>query len=159
MLSAGGIAFETGVAAARAYTGLWRTESAAKSALQRAEKTDAFSNKFIKGRFAHNFCRVEFQLAGQGSKPKTATVDTRKIPDPAGHLRRLFGELVAFRVIEEPADVESAVAGQDKQEPALSADVPLAMPPVLPAQVPPAWMTPLPNRRDGHAQSGLGSRE
>jgi hypothetical protein len=90
---------------------------------------------------------MEFQGAGRGVKPKLAVVDTRMITDPSGHLRRLFGELAAFRVITELATVDLAAAGEGKQEPArptqtaAPADASPEPSRVLPGPIPPAWMT------------------
>ena len=100
MLAQGGVAFASGTDAARAYPDLWRTPSAAKSAMARAEKSAAFPYVLKKEASAANIVRVEYQHTGQGKRRTVAVFDLLRVPDPRQQLEGLFGELAEFRVLQ-----------------------------------------------------------
>jgi len=157
MLAQGGVAFTSSVDAARAYPDLWRTPSAAKSALSRAEKSVAFSYILKKESNASSLIRVEYQQSGQGKRRTVAVFDLSRVPDPKRYLEGLFGELARFQVLKPEQPVQDAGIKVRPIRPApmaLRYPVPFWLNPPdmedIPDWMPPVWMV----SNDGRASYG-----
>ncbi|CAJ0853414.1 hypothetical protein AMST5_00645 [freshwater sediment metagenome] len=109
MLAEGGVAFEDGASAARAYPSLWRTPEAAKKALQR-ESCGTFSNENILIGKCPGASMVVFQLGGNGQRPQRAVYDLCRVPDPRATIEAMLGPLAKFEIIKpEATEAETAI--------------------------------------------------
>jgi putative DNA primase/helicase len=104
MLAEGGVAFESGASAAIAYPKLWPTRSAAKKALQRANR-GTFSYKNVPIRKCP---LVRFQRVGPKLHVERAVHDPRLVPRPRAAIEAMLGSLAMFELIEgEPETAKS----------------------------------------------------
>jgi hypothetical protein len=102
MLAAGGVALACADDAARAYPGLWRTRSAARKAMERAEVADKPLWEILNREMSATSLRVaRYQVAGPGRKPNFALIDPDLVPDPAAWLADRLGPLATFELLEE----------------------------------------------------------
>jgi hypothetical protein len=109
MLAEGGIAFEAAASAAIAYPTLWPTRSAAKKALQRANK-GTFSKKNVPIRKCPF---VRFQRVGPKLHVEQAIYDPRQVCDPRAAIQAKLGPLAMFELIG--AEPESAKAANESR--------------------------------------------
>jgi hypothetical protein len=109
MLAEGGVAFESGASAAIAYPQLWPTRSAAKKALQRANR-GTFSKKNIPLRKCPP---VRFQRIGPKLHVERAVFDPRLVPNPHAAIEAMLGPLAMFELIG--AEPESAKAANESR--------------------------------------------
>ncbi len=99
MLAEGGVAFESGASAAIAYPTLWPTRSAAKKALQRANR----------GTFCYKSARlrksplVRFQRVGPKLHVERAVFDPRQVRHPRGAIEAMLGPLAKFQIAKGAA--------------------------------------------------------
>ncbi len=113
MFAEGGIAFESGTDAARAYPQLWPSADAAKKALQRAKPQGDIP--LIEILLLKKCPPVvwRYQLKGERQKIKQCQIDMRMVPDPRATLSRFLGVLTLCETVQ-PAEVMA--------EPKLDAD-------------------------------------
>jgi putative DNA primase/helicase len=95
MLAEGGVAFEAAASAATAYPQLWPTRSAAKKALQRANR-GTFSKKNIPLRKCPP---VRFQRVGPKLHVERAVYDPRLVRHPRAAIEAMLGPLAMFELI------------------------------------------------------------
>ncbi|WP_296710863.1 toprim domain-containing protein [Rhodoblastus sp.] len=107
MLAEGGVAFENGTSASKAYPELWPMVGAAKTALQR------------QGHLVLAEKCVRFQCAGKGRHVERAWYDARVVEDPRAAIESLLGPLVFFEFTD---DAETGDGTEPASQPRLSPD-------------------------------------
>jgi putative DNA primase/helicase len=107
MLAEGGVAFENGTSASKAYPELWTMAGAAKAALQR------------QGHLVLAEKCVRFQCAGKGRHVERAWYDARVVEDPRAAIESLFGPLVFFEFTD---DAKANDGTEPASQPRLSPD-------------------------------------
>ncbi len=101
MMAEGGVAFEDGTAAAKAYPGLWGTAGAAKIAFMRAKEESSVTFPYRSLiRECNPAFAVRFKRAGNGQKVGRAVVHGGRVPDPRAGIERLLGPLSMFEMVE-----------------------------------------------------------
>ena len=101
MLAEAGVAFEAEASAAFAYPTLWPTRSAAKKALQRANRgTFSYKNVLIR-----KSPLVRFQRVGPKLHVEQAIYDPRLVPDPRAAIEVMLGSLAMFELIAAANDL------------------------------------------------------
>jgi putative DNA primase/helicase len=109
MLAEGGVAFEAGASAALAYPQLWPTQSAAKKALQRANR-GTFSKKNI---LIRKCPRVRFQRIGPKLHVERAVFDPRLVRHPRATIEAMLGPLAKFQIAKGAASGHQTADARD----------------------------------------------
>jgi putative DNA primase/helicase len=104
MLAEGGIAFEDGGAAAKAYPQLWPNQMAAKKALQRGIRG---TNPYKKLSIWKCPLDIVFRRKGAHFHLERATYDPRLVSDPRAALEKLVGQLAQFEILEAAPEIEA----------------------------------------------------
>ncbi len=105
MLALGGVAFENGAAAAKAYPQLWRKAATAKKAIQRERVSrETLPKEEYVLRCCPSATCIVFRQAGASHHDEHAWFDPARVGDPRAAIEAIVGPLAKFELVDPKAE-------------------------------------------------------